>query len=44
MNHETHSAVGDQASDLIALIVVVLFGSAILNLGAIVSFIFGDVQ
>lgn len=37
-------ASGTQASDMIALIVIVLFGSAILNLGAVVSFMFGDVQ
>jgi hypothetical protein len=33
-----------QVSDIVALIVIVLFGTAIMNLGAIVSYAWGDFQ
>jgi hypothetical protein len=33
-----------QVSDLVALIAIVLFGSAIMNLGAIAAYFLGDIQ
>jgi hypothetical protein len=34
----------EQVSDLVALIVIVLFGTAILELGPILTFLTGDYQ